>query len=80
MANLRQVLNQLRGERSRTKKELNRLDDAIAAFEKLVGNNARPAARKPRARRKLSTAARSKIAKAQKARWAKLRHGKAAKA
>jgi len=35
MRNLRQVLKQLRGERSRTQKELSRFDDAIAAFEKL---------------------------------------------
>lgn len=43
MVNLGQMLKQLRGERSRTKKELSHLDDAIAAFEKLVGNNAGPA-------------------------------------
>ena len=72
MANLGQILKQLQRERSRTQKELNRLDNAIAAIKKLVGNNPGPArARKPRARRKLSAAARRKISRAQKARWAK---------
>jgi hypothetical protein len=81
MANLGQMLKQLRGERSRTEKELSRLEDAIAAFKKLVGNNSGPArARKPRARRRLSAAARRKISQAQKARWAKLRKEKSTKA
>ncbi len=79
MANLRQILKQLRGERSRINKELSRLDDAIAAFQKLIGNNPGPG--RPRKRRRtLSAAARRRISKAQKARWAKLRQGKAAKA
>ena len=78
MANLGQILRQLRGERSRTRKELSRMDDAIAAFEKLVGNNPGPARlRKPRTRRKFSAAARRKMSQAQKARWAKLRKEKA---
>ena len=81
MANLGQMLKQLRGERSRTQRELSRLDDAIAAIEKLAVNNPGPGrARKPRARRKLSAAARKRIGRAQKARWAKLRKEKAAKA
>jgi hypothetical protein len=81
MANLGQMLKQLRGERSRTEKELSHLDDAIAAFEKLVGNNpGPPRARKPRARRRLSAAARKKISEAQKTRWAKLRKEKSTKA
>ncbi len=80
MANLGQVLNQLRGERTRTQKELKRLDRAIAAFEKLVATNRRGKRRGPRARRKLSAAARRKISRAQKARRAKLRKVNAAKA
>ena len=76
--NLRQVMKQLRGERSRTQRELSRFDDAIAAFEKLAGNNPGPGRpRKPR--RTLSVAARRRMAEAQKARWAKLRREKAAK-
>ena len=79
MANLRQVLKQLRGERSRTRKELSRFDDAIAAFEKLVGTNGRRAVRgAPRAKRRFSVATRRKMAEAQKARWAKLRQEKKA--
>jgi len=77
---LRQVLKQLRGERSRTQKELSRLDDAIAAFEKLVGTNGRRAVHgAPRAKRRFSVATRRKMAEAQKARWAKVRREKAAK-
>ena len=74
MANLGQVLKQLQGERSRAQKKVERLDEAVAAFQKLVGTKSRGATRKgPRARRKLSAATRRKIARAQKARWAKLR-------
>ncbi len=80
MANLRQVLKQLRGERRRTRRKLSRFHDAIAAFERLVGINPGPAQeRKRRARRKLSAAGRKRISQAQKARWAKLRKEKAAK-
>ena len=81
MANLSQMLKQLRRERSRSQKELNRLDDAIAAFKKLVGNNPGPGRPiKARVKRKLSAAARRKISEAQKARWAKLRKEKSTKA
>jgi hypothetical protein len=74
------MLEQLRKQRSRTKKELNHLDEAIAAFKKLVGTNSHAGVRRgPRTRRKLSAAARRKIARAQRARWAKVRQ-KAAKA
>ena len=80
MANLRQMLRHLRGERSRTRKKLSRLDDAIAAFEKLLGHNPGPARpRKQTVRRKFSAAARRRMSQAQKARWAKLRKEKAAK-
>ena len=43
MANLGRMLKQLRGERSRAQKELDRLDEAGAVFEKLVGANPRAA-------------------------------------
>ncbi len=77
MANLRQMLKQLRNERSRVEKERRRLDEAIAALGKLAGNNPGPG-RPRKARRKLSTAARRNIARAQKLRWAKVRKEKAA--
>src|SRR5216117_244095 len=39
MANLGRMLRQLRGEHSRVQKGLDRLDEAIAVFEKLVTPN-----------------------------------------
>jgi hypothetical protein len=79
MANLGPVLKQLLDERKRTRRELDRLDVAIAAIGKLTGNGARPArAAKPKPRRKLSAAARKRISQAQKERWARIRKQKAA--
>jgi len=80
MANLGRMLRQLRGERSRVQKELDRLDEAIAVFGKLVGANPRAQARvRSAGNRKVSAATRRKMSKAQKARWAKLRQQGAAK-
>lgn len=76
MVNLGQMLEQLREERGRTKKELNQLDEAIAAFERLSGTNRR---RGPRAKQRVSAATRRRMAKAQKARWANIRRQGAAK-
>ena len=74
MVNLGRMLSQLREERIRVQKELDRLDEAIAAFEKLLGANPRAQARERSAgKRKVSAAIRRKMSKAQKARWAKLR-------
>ena len=74
MANLGRMLRQLRGERIRAQKELDRLDEAIAVFEKLVAPNPRAQARvRSVGNRKVSAATRRKMSKAQKARWAKLR-------
>ena len=73
MANLGQMLRQLRKERGRAQNQLERLDEAIGVFQKLVGTNSRGAAVKTsRNGRKISAATRRKMAKAQKARWAKL--------
>ena len=80
MANLGRMLGELREERIRLQKELDRLDEAIAAFEKLVGANPRAQARvRSAGNRKVSAATRRKMSKAQKARWAKLRQQGAAK-
>ncbi len=80
MANLGRMLRQLRGERRRAQKELERLDEAIAVFEKLVAPNPGRGARLgPTGGRKPSTATRRKMSKAQKARWAKLRQQGASK-
>ena len=81
MANLGRMLRQLREERIRVEKELDRLDEAIAAFEKLVGANSRAQARvRSAGKRRVSAATRRKMSKAQKARWTKLRQEGTAKA
>jgi hypothetical protein len=77
MANLSRVINELRRERDRLSREVERLDNAIAALDHIGGRgNGRRAAgarRGRRPRRKLSAAARARIAAAQRARWAKLK-------
>ncbi|PYV21251.1 MAG: hypothetical protein DMG27_21140 [Acidobacteria bacterium] len=80
MANLGRMLRELRGERSRAQKELDRLDEAIAVFEKLIAPNpGREARVRSTGSRKVSAATRRKMSKAQKARWAKLRQQGASK-
>ena len=79
MVNLAQVIKGLRTERSRARKEVRRLEKAIAALGRLDGKHGRQA-QKTRKRRKLTAAAQRKISQAQKARWAKLRQEKTAKA
>lgn len=74
MANLNDVLQQLRDERGRTQQQLQKLDSAIAVLEGLgSGNNSHGPRRGPRGRRGLSAAARARIAAAQRARWARVR-------
>jgi len=80
MANLNRALNELRQERNRAEREVERLDAAISVVQGLVGRNhlggnARPGrtARMGRPHRKMSAAGRRKIAAAQRARWAKLK-------
>ena len=78
MVNLDSAIAKLREERSRAQKELGRLDEAISALQKLAGDHSASAhTSRPRARRKLSAAARRKISLAQKARWAKVKKRKA---
>ena len=80
MVDFGRMLRQLQAERRRAEKEIERLDEAIAVFEKLVGTNSRGATRTNSKRApKRSAATRRKMAKAQKARWAKLREQEAAK-
>ena len=80
MANLNRALNELRQERNRAEREVERLDEAISVVQGLVGRNhlggnARPGrtARMGRPHRKMSAAGRRKLAAAQRARWAKLK-------
>jgi uncharacterized protein YlxW (UPF0749 family) len=68
MGNLARVLKEIRKEQ----KQLNRLQNAIADLTTLL----KPAAAKKKTKtkkRKLSAAAREKIAAAQRARWAKVK-------
>ena len=77
MANLSAVISQLRRERDRVSHELERLEHAIKALDHIGGSGAgrrsASAKRGRRPRRKLSAAARARIAAAQRARWAKFR-------
>ena len=68
MANLAEVLKELQQERSR-------LDEAIRVIGELVTGNRAGA---KRTKRTLSTAARRRMAAAQRARWAKAKGAKAA--
>jgi hypothetical protein len=79
MANLGQMLEELKAKRNSTKKELAQLDEAIRVLQKLGGSSSAVSQSKgPKKRRTMSAAARRKIAAAQRARWAKVRKQKAA--
>jgi hypothetical protein len=68
MANLVVVIRQLKAERDQVAGEVKRLDAALAALNGSYGN-------RRATRGTLSTAARARIAAAQRARWAKVRAG-----
>jgi hypothetical protein len=65
----------LQGQRAQVQKELAKLDKAIAVLRELSGPTSTPSPNGKR--RTLSTAARKKIAKAQKARWARMKQQRA---
>ena len=72
-----EMVKTLQTERAQTRKELAKLDKAISALVKLNGTNSTPS---PNGKRHtMSAAARRKIAKAQRARWAKVRQQRTAK-
>ena len=71
------TVKMLQGQRVQVQKELAKLDKAIAVLRDLSGTNSTPTQNGKR--RTLSAAARRKIAKAQKARWAKVKQQRAAK-
>jgi hypothetical protein len=73
MSNLVKVTAQLRKERDKAQKRVERLDHALAALGNLDGLRARDRSPKRigRKRRTMSAAVRRKIAAAQRARWAK---------
>jgi hypothetical protein len=82
MANISGVVTQLRRERDRLSRELERLDNAIAALDHIGGRGRKSSSRNNgrTARRKLSAAARARISAAQRARWAKVKAKLAKKA
>jgi len=65
MGNLTVVVQQLRKERERAQREVQRIDVALTALGSLSVNGSK------RGRHSMSAAARRKISLAQKARWAK---------
>ena len=74
------TLNALRGERAKIHSELAKLDKAITVLEEISGASTPPPSNRNGHKRTLSVAARNKIAKAQKLRWAKIKKERSAKA
>jgi len=72
------TLKTLHGERARLHQELNKLDRATDVIRELAGGEAAPNGHPKK--HTMSAAARRKIAKAQKLRWAKFRKEQKAKA
>ena len=71
MSNLTNALQQLRAERREAQSQVEKLDKAIVVIESL--NGFRPTGEATQATRVISAASRRKMARAQKARWAKVR-------
>ena len=72
------MLKTLQGERAHAQRELAKLDKAIAVLRELSGTDSMPS---PNGKRHaMSASARRKIAKAQRARWAKVRAERKSKA
>ena len=80
MANLNQIITDLQNENKRLEGELKQVRGALIVLRKLnlSGNGSRSAIGKLVRRRRLSPAARKRIADAQRARWAKWKAKKAA--
>jgi hypothetical protein len=74
MADLDAVLEQLRQERKRAEGELRQLEKVIAQLSRVRGRGSRASSGPGKhMKRQLSSAARERIAAAQRARWAKVR-------
>jgi len=74
MADLDAVLEQLRQERKRAEGELRQLEKVIAQLSRVRGGRSRASSGPGnRMKRQLSSAARERIAAAQRTRWAKVR-------
>ena len=74
---LASTVKMLQGQRAQVQKELVKLDRAIAVLRELSGTTSTPSPNGKK--RTLSAAARKKIGKAQKARWAKVRQAQKGK-
>ena len=73
------TLKTLKGQRANVRSELAKLDKAITVLEELSGTNSVTTNGRGQ-KRTLSVAARNKIAKAQRARWAKVKRERTGKA
>lgn len=74
MANVTNVLQQLREERQQAESQIHKLDTAILVLQDLIGQNSSTPARTGAGQaRVVSIAARQRMAAAQRARWAKAR-------
>jgi hypothetical protein len=73
MGNLSSALQQLRAERKHAQSHVEKLDTAISVIESLNGSGTFGRANQPT--RIISKASRRKMARAQRARWAKARNG-----
>jgi hypothetical protein len=75
MSNLTNALQQLRGEHRQAQQQVEKLQSAILLIEGLVGlNRSAPSRNGAQPARKISAASRSRMARAQKARWAKVKN------
>jgi hypothetical protein len=72
MGNLSSALQELRAERKRAQSNVEKLDTAISVIESLNGSGTVSQGNQPT--RIISAASRRKMARAQKARWAKARN------
>src|SRR5271169_3859677 len=73
MGNLNNALQQLRAERKQAQSHVEKLDQAISVIESL--NGSRPVQQANQPTRIISAASRRKMARAQRARWARAKNG-----
>jgi len=78
MANLNQIITDLQSENKRLEGELKQVRGALTVLRKLGSNGLKGGIARLGKRRRLSAAARKRIADAQRARWAKWKAKKAA--
>ena len=76
MPNLGGIVRELKTQRDRAQREVERLNAALTALANLGSGNGRSKRVLARKRKPMSAAARKKIAAAQRARWAKWKKNK----